>query len=50
MRSAHRWATSSGCRARRQAHDAPEKVPNGPIVGLFVDPQGHTIGVADPDM
>lgn len=28
----------------------PEKVPNGPIVGLFIDPQGHTIGLVDPDM
>lgn len=28
----------------------PEKVPNGPIIGLFIDPQGHTVGVVDPDM
>jgi predicted enzyme related to lactoylglutathione lyase len=28
----------------------PDKVPNGPIIGLFTDPQGHTVGVVDPDM
>lgn len=28
----------------------PHKVPNGPTIGLFVDPQGHTIGLVDPDM
>lgn len=28
----------------------PEQVPNGPVIGLFVDPQGHTVGVVDPDM
>lgn len=26
----------------------PDKVPNGPIIGLFQDPEGHTIGVVDP--
>jgi predicted enzyme related to lactoylglutathione lyase len=24
----------------------PSQVPNGPIIGLFKDPQGHTIGLA----
>lgn len=29
----------------------PEKVPGGgPTIGLFKDPQGHVIGVVDPDM
>lgn len=26
----------------------PDKVPNGPIIGLFRDPEGHTIGLVDP--
>ncbi|MGA7202083.1 MAG: VOC family protein [Candidatus Cybelea sp.] len=26
----------------------PEKVPNGPVIGLFRDPEGHTIGLVDP--
>jgi predicted enzyme related to lactoylglutathione lyase len=28
----------------------PAKVPNGPEVGLFIDPQGHTIGLVNPEM
>ena len=28
----------------------PEQVPGGPTIGLFKDPQGHVIGVVDPDM
>lgn len=28
----------------------PEQVPNGPMIGLFVDPQGHVVGVVDPQM
>lgn len=28
----------------------PEQVPNGPVIGLFEDPQGHTIGLVKPDM
>jgi predicted enzyme related to lactoylglutathione lyase len=28
----------------------PEQVPNGPTIGLFVDPQGHTVGLVDPQM
>ena len=24
----------------------PSQVPNGPVIGLFKDPQGHTIGLA----
>jgi uncharacterized protein len=24
----------------------PEKVPNGPIIGLFRDPEGHAIGLS----
>jgi hypothetical protein len=23
----------------------PDQVPEGPVIGLFVDPQGHTIGL-----
>lgn len=23
----------------------PDQVPNGPLIGLFLDPQGHTIGL-----
>ena len=23
----------------------PDQVPNGPVIGLFTDPQGHTVGV-----
>ena len=26
----------------------PDKVPNGPAIGLFRDPEGHTIGLVDP--
>jgi PhnB protein len=26
----------------------PVNVPSGPIIGLFRDPEGHTIGVVDP--
>lgn len=26
----------------------PDRVPNGPVIGLFSDPEGHTIGVVDP--
>jgi hypothetical protein len=26
----------------------PDKVPNGPVIGLFRDPEGHTIGLVDP--
>jgi uncharacterized protein len=26
----------------------PDRVPNGPVIGLFNDPEGHTIGVVDP--
>jgi len=26
----------------------PDKVPNGPIIGLFRDPEGHTIGLVQP--
>jgi predicted enzyme related to lactoylglutathione lyase len=28
----------------------PEQVPNGPEVALFIDPQGHTIGLVNPQM
>ncbi|MBV9719434.1 MAG: VOC family protein [Candidatus Eremiobacteraeota bacterium] len=27
----------------------PDQVPNGPIIGLFIDPQGHTIGLVNAD-
>jgi predicted enzyme related to lactoylglutathione lyase len=26
----------------------PQRVPNGPTIGLFKDPQGHVVGVVDP--
>jgi uncharacterized protein len=26
----------------------PNRVPNGPVIGLFRDPEGHTVGVVDP--
>ena len=26
----------------------PDKVPNGPVIGLFRDPEGHTVGLVDP--
>jgi uncharacterized glyoxalase superfamily protein PhnB len=26
----------------------PDRVPNGPVIALFRDPEGHTIGVVDP--
>jgi uncharacterized protein len=26
----------------------PDKVPNGPIIGLFRDPEGRTVGIVDP--
>ena len=25
----------------------PEQVPNGPVIGLFLDPQGHAIGLVE---
>lgn len=28
----------------------PDQVPDGPIIGLFKDPQGHTIGLVQPEM
>jgi predicted enzyme related to lactoylglutathione lyase len=28
----------------------PDQVPNGPMIGLFRDPQGHVVGVVDPQM
>lgn len=28
----------------------PDQVPGGPIIGLFKDPQGHTIGLVRPEM
>ena len=28
----------------------PQQVPNGPMIGLFSDPQGNVIGVVDPQM
>ena len=28
----------------------PEQVPDGPVIGLFEDPQGNVIGVVEPDM
>ncbi len=28
----------------------PEQVPNGPVIGLFKDPEGHTIGVLEVKM
>jgi len=28
----------------------PQQVPNGPVIGLFIDPQGHTVGLVDPQM
>jgi predicted enzyme related to lactoylglutathione lyase len=28
----------------------PDQVPDGPIIGLFTDPQGHTIGLVQPEM
>lgn len=28
----------------------PQQVPGGPIIALFVDPQGHTIGLVKPNM
>jgi len=28
----------------------PDQVPGGPVIGLFVDPQGHTIGLVQPEM
>jgi predicted enzyme related to lactoylglutathione lyase len=26
----------------------PDPVPNGPVIGLFRDPDGHTVGVVQP--
>ena len=26
----------------------PEKVANGPVIALFTDPEGHTVGLVDP--
>ena len=39
--------------ARSKSHGGtrmmgPDKVPNGPVIGLFRDPEGHTIGLVDP--
>jgi predicted enzyme related to lactoylglutathione lyase len=28
----------------------PHKVPNGPEIGLFTDPQGNVIGLVNPEM
>jgi predicted enzyme related to lactoylglutathione lyase len=28
----------------------PDQVPNGPVIGLFTDPQGHVIGLVQPEM
>jgi uncharacterized protein len=28
----------------------PDQVPNGPVIGLFQDPQGHTVGVVKVEM
>jgi predicted enzyme related to lactoylglutathione lyase len=28
----------------------PAQVPNGPEIALFIDPQGHTIGLVNPQM
>jgi uncharacterized protein len=28
----------------------PDQVPDGPIIGLFQDPQGHTVGVVNVEM
>ena len=28
----------------------PDRVPNGPVIGLFTDPQGHVIGLVQPEM
>ena len=25
----------------------PDQVPNGPVIGLFLDPQGHAIGLVE---
>jgi predicted enzyme related to lactoylglutathione lyase len=25
----------------------PDQVPNGPVIGLFADPQGHTVGLVE---
>lgn len=38
--------------AKIEAHggsrtSGPDKVPNGPVVGLFNDPEGHAIGLVD---
>lgn len=27
----------------------PHQVPDGPLIGLFTDPEGHTIGLVQPD-
>lgn len=27
----------------------PDKVPNGPVIGLFTDPNGNTIGLVEAD-
>ena len=27
----------------------PEQVPDGPMIGLFTDPQGHVIGLVHPE-
>lgn len=28
----------------------PDQVPDGPVIGLFTDPQGHVIGLVQPEM
>lgn len=28
----------------------PDRVPNGPVIGLFIDPEGNTIGVVSGGM
>jgi len=25
----------------------PDQVPGGPVIGLFIDPQGHTVGLVE---
>lgn len=27
----------------------PDQVPGGPVIGLFTDPEGHVIGVVEPE-
>lgn len=28
----------------------PDQVPGGPVIGLFTDPQGHVIGLVQPEV